>query len=75
MQYFAPRACLTLGLGCNLSNFSSTNEILDGAKIGLAVSPNPASDEVRFKTYTGYLFRQNNAQGRVCHPKIDVQLI
>lgn len=42
--YFAPRACVTLGLGCQ---FSSVQE-LDETTVGLQVSPVPAQDMVNF---------------------------
>ena len=44
--YYAPRACVALGLGCN---FVSTTE-LNGLDLGLKVSPVPASDAVTFQT-------------------------
>lgn len=50
MTYIAPRACLALNLGCNLFGFSATEEPLDAATIGLKISPNPASDVIRFLT-------------------------
>jgi poly(3-hydroxybutyrate) depolymerase len=50
MNYVAPRACITLGLGCDLSNFSAVKEVLDANAVGLKVSPNPAKELVRFET-------------------------
>lgn len=44
--FFAPRACVTLGLGCN---FVSTKE-LNGFDLGLSVSPVPTVDAVTFQT-------------------------
>ncbi len=44
--YFAPRACVALGLGCN---FTNTTE-LNGLDLGLKVAPVPASDAVTFQT-------------------------
>ena len=44
--YFAPRACVTLGLGCN---FVKTTELSD-LQLGLQVSPVPSSDAVTFQT-------------------------
>ena len=44
--YYAPRACVALGLGCN---FSSTNE-LNVVELGLSVSPVPSADAVTFST-------------------------
>jgi hypothetical protein len=44
--FFAPRACVTLGLGCN---FVSTKE-LSALDLGLQVSPVPAVDAVTFQT-------------------------
>lgn len=42
--YFAPRACVALGLGCN---FVNTKELSD-LEVGLKVSPVPAIDVVNF---------------------------
>ncbi|MBI1226816.1 MAG: T9SS type A sorting domain-containing protein [Bacteroidetes bacterium] len=50
IQYFAPRACLALDLGCNLSGISGTNDQLDAAQVGLNIAPNPATEVVRFNT-------------------------
>lgn len=44
--FFAPRACVALGLGCA---FSETVE-LNGVDLGLQVSPVPAVDAVTFQT-------------------------
>ena len=53
--YIAPRACLALGLGCDLTNyiedFTSTEQLED-SQVGLEVAPNPASDYVYFSTET-----------------------
>lgn len=42
--YYAPRACVALGLGCN---FVATHELSD-LEVGLKVSPVPAIDVVNF---------------------------
>ncbi len=57
MNYFAPRACLVLGLGCDLSAYSAAEEILDAGMVGLKVSPNPATAYVRFETNAEYPIR------------------
>jgi hypothetical protein len=55
MNYVAPRACLALGLGCDLSGYiTAVEEILDADAVGLQVAPNPASDVVRFETNAQY---------------------
>ncbi|MAT54912.1 MAG: hypothetical protein CMN32_10575 [Saprospirales bacterium] len=54
MNYFAPRACLALGLGCDLSMYSAAEEILDVGTVGLKVSPNPATAYIRFETNAEY---------------------
>jgi Secretion system C-terminal sorting domain len=54
IRYFAPRACLALDLGCNLDCCSSTHDLLDAAQVGLVISPNPASEFIRFKTESGF---------------------
>ena len=46
IRYFAPRACVVLGLGCN---FVATHE-LNELDLGLQVAPVPAIDAVTFKT-------------------------
>jgi len=43
--FFAPRACVTLDLGCN---FTSTKEV-DQAKVQLSVAPNPSSGDMLIK--------------------------
>lgn len=47
MAYVAPRACVTLGLDCNLS---STQEVLEGDQVQLQLAPNPASHSVEVQT-------------------------
>jgi hypothetical protein len=55
MNYVTPRACLALGLGCDLSGYiTAVEEILDADEAGLQVAPNPASDVVRFETNAQY---------------------
>lgn len=44
--FFAPRACVTLGLGCSFTSVKELNEL----DLGLQVSPVPASDVVTFQT-------------------------
>lgn len=44
--YFAPRACVTLGLGCNFVSIKELNEL----DLGLQVAPVPSSDAVTFRT-------------------------
>lgn len=46
MGYFAPRACLALDLGCDLSALVSTKEVITSASVGLQLAPNPAADLV-----------------------------
>ncbi len=50
LTFVAPRACLALDLGCNLFGYSAVKDPMDAATVGLKVSPNPASDVVRFHT-------------------------
>ncbi len=50
MNYFAPRACLALGLGCDLGGFTDTKEELNTNSIGLVCSPNPGVDYISFET-------------------------
>ena len=44
--YFAPRACVVLGLGCNFVKTVELNEV----ELGLQVTPVPSSDAVTFQT-------------------------
>ncbi|MCC6727606.1 MAG: T9SS type A sorting domain-containing protein [Saprospiraceae bacterium] len=50
LQYFAPRACLALGLGCNLTGYSATSESLGLKELELSIYPNPATTILRFNT-------------------------
>jgi hypothetical protein len=50
MQYFLPRACLALDLGCDLSNLISSTANLQAADIKLQLMPNPAQDAVYLNT-------------------------
>lgn len=51
LQYFAPRACLTLGLGCDLTNYVDVTSSVEltGEEVGLNIMPNPAQADVRFE--------------------------
>jgi hypothetical protein len=51
ITYFAPRACVALGLNCD---FFSSTEVLDQAQTGLNASPNPVSDMVYFRSKDEY---------------------
>jgi hypothetical protein len=61
MAYFAPRACVTLGLECDLTNVSSTENVLSANDVQLQMMPNPAYDRVTL-------------QSGVDHPIQDVQV-
>lgn len=56
IQYFAPRACLALGLNCDLSGFNTSIEEpqLSAHEVGLSVSPNPALAYVNFETAVNF---------------------
>ncbi len=54
MAYFAPRACVALGLDCDLDGISSTKEILGANEVGLKMMPNPAYAEVSFQSATEF---------------------
>jgi hypothetical protein len=61
-NYFAPRACLTLNLGCNLEGIlSSRRTLLPGVQVGLTIAPNPSIDQ---------MFLQTELE----HPMIDIHL-
>jgi len=49
INYFAPRACLALDLGCNLEDFTSTDELED-VEVGFEMMPNPAIDQILMRT-------------------------
>ncbi len=61
MAYFAPRACVTLGLECDLTNVSSIENVLSANDVQLQMMPNPAYDRVTL-------------QSGVDHPIQDVQV-
>jgi len=48
-NYIAPRACIALDLGCDLSGFTNIEE-LDESTLGLTIAPNPANEFVRLST-------------------------
>ncbi|MEZ4958902.1 MAG: T9SS type A sorting domain-containing protein [Saprospiraceae bacterium] len=50
IQYFIPRACITLGLGCDLTGYTATEEVLNTVDTGLKLSPNPAGEQVQLTT-------------------------
>jgi len=52
MNFFAPRACIVLGLDCNLENYVSINETLL-PEVQLNIYPNPASSNIRFVSENG----------------------
>ncbi len=77
IAYFAPRACLTLDLGCDLSDFitTSTNELIKKDAVGLTISPNPASDVVEFSTLAEHPMQDillYNAQGRLVQSTFEI---
>lgn len=49
MRYFAPRACVALGLNCNLAGISAT-KVINAGDVALQMMPNPAFDQVRIQT-------------------------
>ena len=49
INYVKPRACLALGLNCDLSRYTGTTN-LDPSAVGLNVVPNPAQDQIVVKT-------------------------
>lgn len=51
INYFAPRACNALGLGCAVT---SVVDVLDAKSVELKMAPNPASEAVYFQTATAY---------------------
>ncbi|MEL7021276.1 MAG: T9SS type A sorting domain-containing protein, partial [Bacteroidota bacterium] len=57
--YTAPRACIALGLGCNM--VSSVEEVQEAADFGVQVAPNPT---------TGAFIVQSNYE----NPMLDIQL-
>ncbi len=47
LNYFAPRACNSLNLGCAVT---STIDVLDAKSVELRMAPNPATEAVYFQT-------------------------
>jgi len=54
MQYFAPRACLALDLGCDLSAYTSSTRDLSPAQTGLNLFPNPVVEMIRLQSNPEY---------------------
>ncbi len=50
MAYFAPRACVALGLDCDLTGVSSTKDVLSANDVQLQMMPNPAYDRVSLQS-------------------------
>jgi hypothetical protein len=50
MGFFLPRACAALDLGCDLSPFTSTKDVISADFVDLNVSPNPAQWEVTLRS-------------------------
>ncbi len=61
INYVKPRACLALGLNCDLSRYTGTTN-LDPAAVGLNVVPNPAQEQIVVKTDAAF-------------PILDVQIL
>ena len=76
LGYFAPRACLALDLGCDISEYVGTNEIIKGESVGLNIAPNPATSEIYLKTFEDkpmldvFLF---DMSGRMMETYIDIR--
>lgn len=47
-NYAIPRACLTMDLGCDLTGYSNTKEVVSASEVGLKYSPNPSSSSIVF---------------------------
>lgn len=56
LNYAAPRACLALGLNCDLSRFTGTTT-LDPSSVGLEVAPNPAEEQFNVNTHIDFQMR------------------
>lgn len=50
MQFFLPRACIALDLGCNLEGIVPTSEVVGGAEVNLKLFPNPADRQINVQT-------------------------
>lgn len=61
LQYFLPRACVALGLGCDLTGIVSAEEILVSQEVGFVMAPNPSYGEVAL-------------QSREDRPMLDIQV-
>lgn len=48
LTYFAPRACLAMGLGCNLDGFITNLKEISDVEVGLSIAPNPAVVDLTF---------------------------
>ena len=78
IAYFAPRACLALDLGCDLSDYIITDtkgDFLQKDAVGLNISPNPATDEAVFSTFRNFPMQDvllYDAQGRLVNNWFEV---
>lgn len=50
INYFAPRSCLVLNLGCDLTDYVSSTKTISAEVAGVSASPNPAGDFVIIKS-------------------------
>jgi hypothetical protein len=50
MQFFLPRACIALNLGCNLEGIVPTTEVIGSANVNLQLFPNPADRQINLQT-------------------------
>jgi hypothetical protein len=50
MQYFSPRACLALGLDCDLSDYISSVQQIDPGMAGLNLFPNPVVEMINLRS-------------------------
>ena len=56
--YFTPRACITLGLDCDLDEFTSTNNIVSNDLSGLSIAPNPAQDQFMITSNESHVMKE-----------------
>ncbi|MEM7161518.1 MAG: T9SS type A sorting domain-containing protein [Bacteroidota bacterium] len=56
LGYYAPRACITLDLGCDLQGSGITVGVEELAEdmVGLQIGPNPAAEEITFTTNSDF---------------------
>lgn len=76
--YYAPRACITLDLGCDLqgSGITTSIEDIDENEVGLFISPNPGIEQITFTTSNEFPIEDiyvYDLEGRLVSAHVNIQ--